>query len=298
MATPEHGGAGEPGTRELRSAPRTASLYARALLSRRGDGPVPARRLVLRDVAADPNRLRRYADVCGFAASSRLPATYPHIVAFPLAMSLMTAADFPLPLLGLVHIANRVERLRPVEAGERLTYRVWADRLRPHPKGTAFDVVAEAEDGGGVVWRSVSTYLRRERGAEGARPRTDVSTGGPREADGPVLDERWEVPGSVGRRYAAVSGDRNPIHLHPLAARLFGFPRAIAHGMWTKARCLAALEDRLPDAYRVDVAFRAPILLPARVRFTAARSGSGWEFGVRRDDGGREHLRGEVSPLD
>ncbi len=297
MGNPENGSTGEPETRELPSAPGTVSLYVRALLSRRGEGPVPARRLVLRDVAADPVRLRRYADVCGFADSSRLPVTYPHIVAFPLAMSLMTARDFPLPLLGLVHIANRIERLRPVEAGERLTYRVWADRSRPHPKGTAFDVVAEADDGSVPVWRSVSTYLHRERAAEGSRPRADVSAGGPRRAGEPVLDERWEVPGSAGRRYAAVSGDRNPIHLHPVAARLFGFPRAIAHGMWTKARALAALEDRLPDAYRVDVSFRAPVLLPARVRLTAARSGAGWEFGLRGDDGAREHLRGEVSPL-
>ncbi|GAA2403371.1 MaoC/PaaZ C-terminal domain-containing protein [Streptomyces glaucosporus] len=308
MATPENGTAGEPGTRELRSVPGTASLYARALLSRRGDGPLPARRLVLRDVAADPDRLRRYAAVCGFADASRLPVTYPHIVAFPLAMALMTERDFPLPLLGLVHIANRVERLRPVGAGERLTYRVRADRLRPHPKGTAFDVVAEAGDGDGTVWRSVSTYLHRGSGAEDPRPRASTGPasagGGPPSrpadgpADGPALDERWEVPGSVGRRYAAVSGDRNPIHLHPLTARLFGFPRAIAHGMWSKARCLAALEDRLPGACRVDVSFRAPVLLPARVRFTAVQAGPGWEFGLRQDGGTREHLRGEVSPLD
>src|SRR5213076_2448555 len=79
----------------------------------------------------------------------------------------------------------------------------------------------------------------------------------------------WKLPGDIGRRYAAVSGDRNPIHLHPLSARLFGFPRAIAHGMWTKARALAAQEAELPDAYTTSVRFRKPILLPSRVEFGA-----------------------------
>ncbi|MFP8902920.1 MaoC family dehydratase [Streptomyces atacamensis] len=310
-------GRGGPGpeTLEMPSAPGTAGLYLRAVLPKSGGGrgvPVPARRLVLRDVAADPGRLRRYAGICGFADTSRLPVTYPHLVAFPLAMSLMTRRDFPLPLLGLVHIANRIDRHRPVEAGERLTYRVWAGDLRPHPKGTAFDVTAEADDGARTVWRSVSTYLRRGRGAAGAGPRTGARLGGTAsggalpdgagDLGGPVLEERWEVPGSAGRAYAAVSGDRNPIHLHPLTARLFGFPRAIAHGMWTKARCLAALEERLPDACRVEVSFRAPVPLPSAVRFRAtgpaASSGTGvlWDFRLRGDgDAGREHLRGEVS---
>ncbi len=316
-------GRGEPETLELPSAPGTAGLYVRAVLPKPGGGrgrPVPARRLVLRDVAADPGRLRRYAGVCGFAGASRLPMTYPHIVAFPLAMSLMTRRDFPLPLLGLVHIANRIDRHRPVEAGERLTYRVWAGDLRPHPKGTAFDVTAEADDGARTVWRSVSTYLRRGRAAagpapgagarsggapSGGAPSGGAPSGGAGDPGGPVLEERWEVPGSAGRAYAAVSGDRNPIHLHPLTARLFGFPRAIAHGMWTKARCLAALEEQLPGACRVDVSFRAPVPLPSAVRFRAAGPAASaddgvlWDFTLRGDgDAGREHLRGEVSLLD
>jgi acyl dehydratase len=100
----------------------------------------------------------------------------------------------------------------------------------------------------------------------------------------------WEVGRDAGRRYAAVSGDRNPIHLSRLAARAFGFPRAIAHGMWAKARCLAAFEGRLPAAYTVEVAFRAPILLPARVGFTV----TGQDFALHDARGGRPHLTGTI----
>ena len=62
-----------------------------------------------------------------------------------------------------------------------------------------------------------------------------------------------------------MSGDINPIHMHPLSARLFGFPKPIAHGMWLKARCLAALEGQLPDALHGRRAFKLPLLLPAKV---------------------------------
>jgi acyl dehydratase len=101
------------------------------------------------------------------------------------------------------------------------------------------------------------------------------------------------MPASVGVRYAAVSGDHNPIHTSRLAARLLGFPRPIAHGMWSKARCLASLEGRLPDAYTVDVAFKLPILLPARVGFAASPA---WTFALHDARSGRPHLVGTVSP--
>ncbi|AUH45060.1 hypothetical protein CXR04_22135 [Streptomyces sp. CMB-StM0423] len=261
---------------------------------------VPQRRLILREVRPDPARLRRYAAVCGFPDDGRLPATYPHVVAFPLAMSLMAARDFPFPLLGLVHLANRVEHLRPVDAGERLTYVVATGRAQPHPKGTAFPVAAHARLRGETVWRSTSTYLSRGPGTgTGEAPGTPELTAAARE-------ESWRLPGSLGRSYAAASGDRNPIHLHPLTARPFGFRRAIAHGMWAKAHCLAALAAELPGAYAVDVSFRAPVLLPAAVRFRAERregtehpeqAVGGWAFDVRGADGDRAHLRGAVSPL-
>jgi acyl dehydratase len=92
-----------------------------------------------------------------------------------------------------------------------------------------------------------------------------------------------------------VSGDLNPIHIHPLTARLFGFPSAIAHGMWTKARCLAALQERLPGAYTVEVAFKRPILLPATVVFAEATTEDGIAFGVRDKRTDTPHLDGRVT---
>jgi acyl dehydratase len=129
--------------------------------------------------------------------------------------------------------------------------------------------------------------------AEGGRARLGgrdpISQDPPADTAGAVT---WKLPGDLGRRYGAISGDRNPIHLHALSARLFGFKQAIAHGMWTKARALAALEP-LPDAYTVDVEFKKPIFLPGRVTF-AADNGRFVVRSAKNPD--ITHLEGTVTP--
>ena len=82
--------------------------------------------------------------------------------------------------------------------------------------------------------------------------------------------------------------------MHALTAKPLGFPAAIAHGMWTKARCLAALESRLPDAFTVEVRFRRPILLPATVEFGSSREGDRIEFFVRDAKKHTPHLEGSI----
>ncbi len=283
---------------EMRRAPGTGALLAKAAL---GALPIPGRRgrrgaalpdteLVLPDVGVDLEHLAAYARVCGYGVRDELPLLYPHLLAFPLALRLLTDGSFPFPMIGTVHVENTVTRRRPLLVTERFGLRVRCADLRPHDKGTQFDVVHEATVAGEVVWREVSTYLRRAPSSVPAsRPPRDVEPAGAPTAV-------WRVGDDIGRRYAAVSGDHNPIHLHALTARVFGFPRAIAHGMWTKARCLAALDGRLPAAGTVGVAFKLPILLPATVAFDAAVSGEGgWSFAVRDARSGKPHLTGTVT---
>lgn len=265
-----------------------SGVYLRAaltMLPARRAAELPDRELVRRGVEVDRDHLTRYDRVCGFRLTDTLPATYPHILAFPMAMRLMSGPGFPFPVVGLVHVANRITVRRPIDAGEPLDLAVWAQSLRPHDRGRQFDVVATATRGDEEVWRGVSTYLSKERSA-GRREHRD-------HPPAPAPTATWQVPARVGGDYAAVSGDRNPIHTSRVGARVFGFPRPIAHGMWTKARCLAALEGRLPAAYTVEVSFKMPILLPGRVSFHARPAANGWEFGV---DSRRPHLAGVVTP--
>jgi acyl dehydratase len=206
----------------------------------------------------------------------------------------MTDASFPFGAIGLVHIANRITQHRPVRRSERLDVEVRATPVEDHPRGKQFSLISEVRVGDELVWEEVSTNLKRGGGSEnGARaPGAEL----PSAEDLPAT-ATWTLAGDLGRRYGAVSGDLNPIHVHPLTARLFGFKSAIAHGMWTKARCLGALQARLPDAFTVEVAFKKPIFLPGKVEFCeAAEDGAAFDvkFGVRDPRKGRSHLDGRA----
>ncbi|MEU4484151.1 MaoC/PaaZ C-terminal domain-containing protein [Streptomyces purpurascens] len=273
----------------LTGSPSLAPLLARgALLSPfkrpAPDAEFPRTRLVLPGLRVDLARLAAYERVCGFpTGEDALPLTYPHVLGFPLAMRLMSGRDFPLPLLGLVHTSITVTRHRGMPATGAYELAVRVEGLAPHRRGTEATVVTEVREGGDVVWESSSTYLTRHRTSRLVEtPGEEVRKPLPAVAE-------WRLAEDVGRRYAVASGDRNPIHLHPLAARLFGFPRAIAHGMWTLARCLAA--HGTPDSCHVRAAFKAPVLLPGTVTY-AAEDG---RFELRDGDE-RVHVAGDVYP--
>jgi acyl dehydratase len=286
----------------LTTAPSMLPLFARAGLAvvpgasrlpfvGGGGGAIPDRTLVL-EVETDRERLARYDRVCGFPLSDTVPLTWPHMLAFPLHLSLISSGDFPLAAIGLVHIANRIVAHRPIGAAETLELRVWAGPLTPHPRGTQFAIHTEARSAGELVWEEVSTNLSRGRPPEGEA----VAAGSEvPSAEGLPAAATWKLPGDLGRRYGAVSGDLNPIHVHPVSARLFGFKSAIAHGMWTLARCLAALGPLRHDAVTVDAAFKRPILLPARVTFAEAREPTKVRFGVRDATRDTPHLDGVLS---
>jgi acyl dehydratase len=229
-----------------------------------------------------------YAAVCGFPTKDTVPLPYPHLLAFPLHMEIMASPEFPYPAIGSVHLENSITGHRPIAPGETLDVTARAGRPRGHAKGKVVDLTTEVRAGDELVWESTSTYLRRGRGTEGA-------SAGLSFPEVPPGGAEWKLPADLGRRYAAVSGDRNPIHLFPLTAKALGFPRQIAHGMWSMARCIAAIENRLPDAVRVEVAFKKPILLPGTVSFGVTRTGTGHAFSLSSPKDGSPHLIGAVS---
>ncbi len=281
----------------LTAPPRLSSTFVRAALTSRGRGGcLPRTRLALLGRHVDAAHLAGYARVCGFSLSDRLPPTYPHVLAFGLQVKLMANRSFPLPLAGLVHVANSITQYRGVAFDEVLDLTVWAQDLRGHPKGALVDLRSEVRVGEELVWSARSSYLARGRKAPpGAStlppglspPGLDVAV----PEQGSAL---LRLPSDLGRRYAAVSGDINPIHLNPLAARAFGFPRAIAHGMWTHARSLAALSGRLPEAFTAQAEFRRPVLLPSVVALHTVRDDAG-DWAVEMRSGTSQiHLRTTV----
>lgn len=238
----------------------------------------------------DVDRLAAYGAVCGNTLRDAVPATWLHVLTFGLQLAVMSRRGFPFGLAGLVHVANDMTLLRPVSVADELDLSVRPGALTPHRRGAAFELIGEVRAGGELAWRGVSRYLARGVQVPGA-PEAATRLSAP-EA---VRSQRWRLSADLGRRYAAVSGDINPIHLFPLAARAFGFPRAIIHGMWTHARALAALEGALAPTYRVRVDFTKPILLPGSVGFTAAPDADATAFAVL-GQADKPHLIGRLSP--
>jgi acyl dehydratase len=271
----------------LSGSPSLAQVFVRAAVTSRGrGGDLPDRALRLEPALVDRGHLLRYQRVCAFAVDDLLPHTYPHILGFPLQAELMARRDFPLPLPGLVHLENEITVHRALTADDRLDITVRAADLRPHRKGTAVDLLTEVDCAGERVWEGRSTYLKRGR--------TNADADAPEAA--PALPESdpaalWRLPEGLGRRYASASGDVNPIHLHALTARAMGFPRAIAHGMWTYSRTLAALGPHSAQPSTSRVWFKRPVLLPSTVALAVDTSTEPTVAGLRSSkDPSREHL--------
>ncbi|WP_137820370.1 MaoC/PaaZ C-terminal domain-containing protein [Pseudomonas sp. 2FG] len=266
---------------DLPTPPALPGLFARAALRHGVTGqPLPSGGLRC-SIDVEPEHLARYRQLCGFSDDGRLPPTYPHILAFALQMQLLTAKAFPFPLLGLVHLENRIRVLRPLGGLGPFSVSVQVADLQPHEKGAVFSLMTRLEDQLGLLWEGDSRILCRALRLDGQPIQ--------RAEDEPLaLDEiaRWQAPADIGRRYARVAGDYNPIHLSALSAKLFGFPRAIAHGLWNKARALAALGERLPAAgYEVEVRFQKPLLLPGAASLLASAVAPSGQFKLQGQDG-------------
>jgi acyl dehydratase len=227
--------------------------------------------------------------------SDILHPCYPQVLAFPLHMQLLLQDDFPFSLFGLVHLANEIEQSRPIESNECISVRAFLGDIKEHRQGLSFELKTEVRAGNKLVWRASSSNLFRQKTMQS--PRSDV---------GPVLQnlqensaelrktEYWRLASSLGREYAKASGDFNPIHLHPLGAKILGFKRHIAHGMWSKSRSLSTQFEVLDEPFKCKVKFVKPLFLPNKVKFSYTTNNSKRFFDVNSEDGLACHLTGEL----
>ena len=284
-------------------APTVLRYYPRAVLARRqacvpAGASVPRLEAAVEALAVSPGHLARYRDVCGFPQGDGLPVTYPHVLAMPLHLALMTHPAFVVRLMGLIHVANVIEWLRPLPAEGRYLARVWLEGHRDTDRGQEFDLYTEFEDPTGVAWRETSTLLARQRASSAQASRSArAALRHPKPRAGEAVAETAIDAGrQVGRRYGRVSGDLNPIHIAGWGARMFGFERPVAHGMWSMARSLAALGPDLAPGCRISVEFKLPLFLGASARLQHWRGDDGWIFVLKDGPAQRPHLSGSVTP--
>lgn len=278
---------------ELPAMPAVLPAFARAALSaaRRPQRSVtiPDWRARVAGLRFDRKHLADYNALCGFARLDAVPMTYPQVLATPLFLHLMTRPGFPLPLMGLVHVRNAVEQRRELSLDDSFDLEIRLGGSREVRSGLEIDLEIElSEPGGDVLWRATMTVLRRG-------PKTE-SGKAPVPVDSPLAQYlELAAPADIGRRYAKISQDFNPIHLYAGTAKLFGFPRAIAHGLWSAARALALLEGRCPVTPRIfDVQFRQPLLLPGRATLRYVQEPARIDFALLDARGGKVHLSGTL----
>lgn len=277
----------------LKELPNPSFGYLKALrtLTRKPKGAIkiPALECSIAGIGADAAQLAAYREICGFAPEGGLPITYPHVLVASLHMRLLTQPEFPLPLLGLVHLRNRITQTRPLTAEERFDVRVRTGEGRQTDKGLEFDIWAHYADAQGQeVWTGETTVFFRNRPAGGGAKRP------PAPVDSSISDYATiNAPADIGRRYGRIAGDMNPIHLYAVTAKLFGFPRAIAHGMWSLARCAALIEPNLAHPPKeLSVKFMQPLLLPSRAALKYTPKNAGMEYSLIGTSGGKVHLAG------
>ncbi len=255
---------------------------------------------VLPSVVLDANAVAAYGSVCGLTLAHGVPLIYPQILASRLAMAFMGSPQCPWPALGTVHLANHIHQHQQLHVGDTLRIEMRTGQLMAHEKGQVFNLDFLVLRNDSLVWEATQTLLRTGVTTPSGRLYTSrfpasfaTETPLSHQAD-------FTVPADIGRRYARVSGDFNPIHLSALSARLFGFRKAIAHGLWTAARSSAALMPSHPlTQASLDVDFKTPLFLPGTAslwstRTTTTRGQHGAAFEVRNAAGDKPHLRARL----
>jgi acyl dehydratase len=277
-------------------------MYPQIMVSRKPalvpDGAaVPRIEARLGKVSIDRKHLASYSDVCGAAAGATLPIAYPHVLAMPLHLAMLGAEAFPVKLMGLVHVSNRIAMREPISANEPAEIRTWIEGHRDTERGQEFDLHTEYVVGGESLWDETCTFLARRKPPPGAaKPSTRSVEAAP---DGvAVKSSSFRAPAGLGRRYGFISGDVNPIHMSDLTARAFGFQHAIAHGMWSLARAASDFEaEHFNGGCELTVDFKLPIYMPSWLMLQRWPIDNGSAFTLRDGQGDKPHLTGTLKYL-
>jgi hypothetical protein len=254
---------------------------------------LPSRTVTVEELPIEHTNVAAYAAVTGLRYGNNVPLTYPFALTFPTVMSLVTGFDFPFAAMGAVHTENHITQYQPIAVTDTVGVRVHAENLREHRKGLLVDLVTDVSVGNDIAWHQVTTFLHQQRTSLSDEPKPPPQ----KHPKLPPPNAVLRITPSRIRRYAVVGGDHNPIHTNPIAAKLFGFPTVIAHGMFSAAAVLANIEARLPNAVRYSVRFAKPVVLPATAGFYVDEGDDGWELALRNIAKGYPHLTGVVRPL-
>ncbi len=287
-------------TFSFRKKPSSLANYARIVLTRRPgnlhESPLPRLLGRIENITPDPDNLARYRDACGLENDGKLPVLYPHVLASPVYMHLLSRKEFPIPLIGSLHLRNHIIRHRPIDDREPLTLEVMTGEKRIVKQGIEFDFTILISSDGERLWESITTWLKKGNygTANMQSPHADII--------GPLHNGREHaesyIPKDIGKRFARITGDYNPIHISKFAASLFGLKRDVAHAMWVCADTIRQLprhERRSP--LRVDLAFKGPLFLDSRYLIKLKVKHNSLRFDTFCGDNPRPCIQGQIENI-
>ena len=287
---------------EFARAPAVWSMYPKIMMSRKPSlvpegGEVPRIEARLAKVSVDRKHLASYSEICGAATGATLPIAYPHVLAMPLHLAMLGAEAFPVKLFGLVHVQNRIAMRQPLSAEEPAEIRCWIEGHRDTDRGQEFDLHTDYVVANEALWEETCTFLARKKPVPGA-PKPSVARGEGTPDGVAVKSSSFRAPAGLGRRYGFISGDVNPIHMSDISARAFGFPRAIAHGMWSLGRLASDFEaEQFNGGCELSVTFKLPIYMPGWLMLQRWPTENGTGFALRDGQGEKPHLVGTLKSL-
>ena len=254
---------------------------------------LPKQKFVFKNYRLHADDVVRYERNTETSDSGFLPLTYLYLVAFPMVIHLLTQREFPYIPAGIVHLYNRIRRYRKINKNAVIDLHVYADNLREHRSGMLMDVVTEVYENGDLVWEQVSSMLHRQKTSLSNTPPEPT----PDTKHGELYNqETVSADKKIIRTFAAISGDRNPIHMSALTAKLFGFPQMIAHGSWMMSRILASTDKKLPEHCIYEIAFGKPFLVPGKAQLFIHRTRDNWGYSLEKTEKNRLILAGAFYP--
>ncbi len=282
------------------------SLYPKVLVGRkpvllRAGSTVPLIEAQIDNVCPDAAHLRAYRVICGAAQDNWLPIAYPHVLASGLHLAVLSHETFPVKLLGLVHVRNRIRQYRGLPADQPGKLSVAIEGHEDTDRGQEFTLRTQWHDPDGeLLWEEECVFLSRRKrsGASSEVGGREKALADAASRPAGLRTTSFRAPAGLGRSYGLLGGDLNPIHLADLSAKMFGFKSAIAHGMWSLARTASDLDSELLQIRcELNVAFKLPVFLPSWLVLEQWGQNDGIDFTLRDGQGQRPHLSGSLRPL-
>ena len=281
----------------FRKKPSTLMNYVKILMPKRKvaykDGPLPAIHGRWDNIIPDCDNLRRYREACGLKNDNRLPILYPHVLASPVYMNLLSHREFPIPLIGSLHLRNHIIQHRTIHDGEAFDLDVMIGEKRFVKQGLEFDFKIMLSAKGERLWESITTWIRRGKSGEKytQSPYAAIIRPIP---DGSRHAESY-IHRDIGKKFARITGDYNPIHISKTLAPFFGLKRDVAHAMWACADAinrLPSIDENAPR--RIDLAFKGPLYIDSPCTITIKKHANGFRFDTYCGDNPRPSIQGQV----